>query len=214
MTSTPAPRGGLLATVVSAVIGGLALVTCLAVLALTDDLVVATPTGAGGSTVPGLPGSPGGSGGGDGTVRPVPALPDPAACSEKTCPMVGPPTAPAGAFPYPPGTTEPEWTDDFCADTQTLFPEVRQVRMSLTEVRDWYLTHLLPAGYGWGGYGPIEANPFRVDDAGNEVLLGWDGSLTTRDEGRSGRLALEREDGGQTVCGPPPGAVFIQVDLP
>lgn len=211
MNTTSPARGGLAGTLVSAAIGVLAAVVCLAVIVLTDDdldVVSGSPTSFGDS------GAPSASGGDEAGVSAKPAQPDIAACTEKECPAIGPPAGPPGAFPYPPGTTAPEWTDDFCAGNQTTFDDVRQVRMSLKEVRDWYLTHLLAAGYGWGSYGPIQANPFTRDDAGNEVVLGWDDTLTTSDASRTGRLALEHGYGGQSVCGPAVGVVFIQVDLP
>lgn len=205
----------------SAALGVLALLVSLAVIVLTDD-DIDLPDGAGPSGLFG--GSDGGDGGvsfstGDGsegrpgTAKAAPASPAPSECTETECPAVGPPTEPAGTFPYPPGTTDPVWTDDFCPDIWTSdTTTVRQVKSTIDDVRDWYLTHLLDAGYGWGSAGgTLHANPFNEK---NEPL-GWDGPLTTEDtSAMSGRLALERADGRQAGCGPAPGVVFITVEQP
>jgi hypothetical protein len=217
-------RGGPLAAVLSATIGALALVACLMVVLLTDD-----DLDLGGTDSTGMPGLPGGGGSdsaddsADDSARAeaVPegaggdAGPDLSECTETECPALDPPDGPATAFPFPPGSTLPRWTDDFCSETRSASADdIREVRMSLTEARDWYLTHLTDAGYGWGGAGTLRANPFTTDDAGNRVVLGWEGVLTTSDSSRSGRLSLEHEHGGQTTCGPAPGVVHITVVEP
>lgn len=219
-TASATGRGG---TIVSAVLGVLALLVSLAVIVLTDDDLDLP----GGGSPSGLFGGSDGDGGGGGVSfstgdgsnaegRPGNAeaapAPSPSACTETECPAVGPPTEPAGTFPYPPGTTDPVWTDDFCPDIWTSETKtVRQVRGKLNEIRDWYLTHLLDAGYGWGSAGVLHANPFNE----NDDVLGWDGPLTTNDDSAlSGRLALERADGRQASCGPAKGVIFISVEQP
>lgn len=224
-TSSGAGRGG---TIASAVVALLALLVSLGVIVLTDDDVDlsggASPGGGvlGGTGAddrgPGADtGADSGSDTGEGAVEARPdgagaaPAPVPSECTETACPTLGPPTGPPGAFPYPPGTTSPEWTDDFCAGNLTPGTTVRQVRGSLTGIRDWYITHLLDAGYGWGGADGVRANPFNAD---NEAL-GWDALLTTSDPNVAGNLALEHaDDAGQTVCGPGRGVVFITVELP
>lgn len=225
-TSPTAGRGG---TIASAALGLLALLASLAVIVLTDDdLEVSGGASPGGGVLggtgdgPGAVGGPGAGGGpsaddGGGAVEARPdgagaaPAPSPSECTGTECPPVGPPTGAAGPFPYPPGTTTPQWTDDFCPDNLLPGTTVRQVRGSLTAIRDWYLTHLLDAGYGWGGTDGVRANPFNAD---NEAL-GWTALLTTSDPNVAGDLSLERaDDAGQVVCGPARGVVFITVELP
>lgn len=220
-TPTSVGRGG---TIASAALGLLALLVSLAVIVLTDDdLDLSGGASPGGGVLGGAgggdggPGADGGAGDGSGIVEGRPdgagaaPAPSPAECTPTECPAVGPPSGASGPFPYPPGATAPVWTDDFCPDNVAQGTTVRQVRGSLVEIRDWYLTHLLDAGYGWGSAGGVRANPFNA----NNEALGWVALLTTSDPALAGNLALERADAaGQAVCGPANGVVFITVELP
>lgn len=204
----------LLASIVSAGLGFVALLTCVAVLVLTDDDLDVGPTGMPGSPVGEAPSGSGSADSGAG-ARPDAAPgapPDLSSCTDTVCPGTGVPTTAAGDFPYPPGTTAPEWTQDWCSDIYE--PEgttIRQVRGTLDEVRNFYLTRLATSGYGWGP-DQVRANPFTTGDDGSQVVLGWDAALVTSSSASAGgRLSIERSHEQQTSCGPPLGAVFIKV---
>lgn len=215
----------LLGSIVSAGFGLIALIACVGVVVLTDDDlgvdVVSTEVPDLGGLSPQVPegldddsseDSPNGSAESGAGAAPEGA--DPTECTETECPGTGEPTSDAGIFPYPPGATEPDWTDDYCADIYApVGTTVRQVRGSLDEVRDFYLRSLTANGYGWGP-DQVRANPFREKDDGTRVVLGWDATLLVGSEDFGGRLSLEHGHEAQTVCGPPVGVVYITVKQP
>lgn len=223
----------LLGSVVSAGFGVVALVACVAVVVLTDDELDVTVDSTGVTNPGGLsPQVPEGlddersddssdgsaevpDGSSDGGAGAGPEGADPAECTETVCPGTGEPTSDAGLFPFPPGSTAPRWTDDFCADIHApVGTTVREVRGSLDEVRDFYLRSLPASGYGWGP-DEVRANPFREREDGTRVVLGWDATLLVGDSDRvGGRLSLEHGYEGQTICGPPVGVVHITVKQP
>ncbi len=214
----------LLGSVVSAGFGVVALVACLAVAVLTDDDLDVDVNSTGVPNPAGIsPDGPKGldddrsedSSGSSADGGSGPEGADPSSCTETVCPGTGEPTTEAGTFPFPPGATQPEWTDDFCADTHApVGTTVRQVRGSLDQVRDFYLRSLTASGYGWGP-DEVRANPFREKDDGTRVVLGWDATLLVGDSDRfGGRLSLEHGYEGQTVCGPAVGVVHITVKQP
>ncbi|MDN5746104.1 MAG: hypothetical protein L0H31_13410 [Nocardioidaceae bacterium] len=229
MTSTDArsPHAGRGATIVSAVLGMLALLVSLAVIVLTDDdLDLAagqTPAGLGGGPESG--GSDGGGSSG-GVTKSVPGATDatgpsgPAACTPAECPGTAQPSGTVRPFPFPPGAREPVFTDDlfdteYCRNQLGADQELRTVSMTPDEVRDWYLANITSYGYGWGAGSSVSANPWRVLENDTKVPLGWSGSLTRADRPSSfGRLGLETGYGAPAACGPSSKQTFITVSLP
>ena len=210
-----AARGGLAGTVLSAVLGMVALVACIGVLVLTDDDFggVGGTDGSGG--VPGVSGGEGDGGGSGAAAQHEARTPDStegavdvSQCTETSCPAAEPVSGVSpGAFPFPPGAIEPAWTDDRCRGlAETAGDTVKQVPMSLIQARDWYLTHLPAAGYGWG----VGPGTQGGDANGNPVVIEWNGSVSTEDKSYAGSLSVEGFHRAQRSCGPSQGHVFVR----
>lgn len=204
------------AGVASAVFGVVAMVGSVGAFVLTDDgASVAVPASdvPGGSAGPGTGSVPGTAGG----VRPqAPAagFGDPRLCSVADCPGSKAPEGAPGPFPFPPSARDPKWTNDFCVESLGPGDTVKSVRMKVDDVRDWYLTNLHSYGYGWGAGTEIQANPWQVDEeTDTKTPLGWGGVLSIKGDDFHGRLSMERGLGPQSVCGPAPGEVYIEVSL-
>lgn len=181
-------------TIACAVIGAVALVTCLLVLVLTDD-----DAGSAAGLGPHAPAQYGG--GSDGSAGNGSKSAPGASC--KGC--AAPPTKAPGPFPYPPGTHRVhDWTDSFCTDDLEDGEIVRAAPMSFAAAKRWYVAHLPASGYTWDtsvGTTTYHGKP-----------IGAGGPLSTSSDSD---LWLEVEAGPapglRGICGPAYGEVYIHV---